>query len=103
MILFQDEEDRVEDEDDDEDDEIQPYRYYESDKILGKLYRAVDEREIFKYIQQTGGKEESPGTYKRIGYSDITLMNAIWAYVKKRCRLLKWQDHLNWARDVRDW
>jgi hypothetical protein len=31
----------------DDDDDVQGYRYYESDKINGKLYRAIDEREVF--------------------------------------------------------
>lgn len=82
------------DNDDDEDDGPAPYRYYESNKILGKLYRAIDERKIFLEIQtrvrMDGGLDSS------------TLMHAVWDNVKKRCRLIQWEHKTEWARNIRD-
>jgi hypothetical protein len=37
---------------DEDDDDFPRYRYYESDRIIGRLYRAIDEREIFEEIQK---------------------------------------------------
>ena len=82
------------DNDDDEDGGPAPYRYYESDKILGKLYRAIDERKIFQEIQtrvrMDGGLDSS------------TLMSAVWDNVKERCRLIQWEHKTEWARHIRD-
>lgn len=36
------------DDDDDDADVEEPYRYYKSEKILGKLYRAIDEQSIWR-------------------------------------------------------
>lgn len=88
-------------EDYDEDD-FQEYRYYESENINGKLYRAIDEREVFKDIQQMG-LTGSAGAQNRSGYSNLNLMGKIWDFVTQRCRSLRWQHHLEWARDIRDW
>jgi hypothetical protein len=83
-------------EEENHDDELQEYRYYESEKVLGKLYRAIDEREVFRDIHRMGGQHE-------YDYSSTYLMDAVWAFVKKRCSTLSWSHHLDWARDIRDW
>jgi hypothetical protein len=36
------------DEDDDDEDTNQRYRYYRSEKILGQLYRAIDENKVWR-------------------------------------------------------
>jgi len=79
---------------DDEDDDFTNYRYYESGKVLGKLYRRIDEREIFRQIQQ---RASNPGTT-----STSTVMDAVWAYVQQKCRLIQWEHYRQWARDIRD-
>jgi len=42
-----------------DDEDFTPYRYYESTKILGEIYRAINEQEIFgdlhKYIKISSG------------------------------------------------
>lgn len=35
-----------------EEEDFTPYRYYESPKILGKLFRAIDEHEIFSDLHR---------------------------------------------------
>jgi hypothetical protein len=78
----------------DEDDDFTRYRYYESDKILGKLYRAIDEREIFSEIQE---RARTDG-----GDHNSTVIYAVWEHVKQKCRLIQWQHKKEWARGIRD-
>jgi hypothetical protein len=55
----------------DEDDDMPRYRYYESQKVLGKLHRAIDERQIFTAIQ----RRESGIT------GQSTVINDVWDWV----------------------
>jgi hypothetical protein len=88
---------------DETDDDIQEYRYYESEKINGKLYRTIDEREVFKDIQQMGLQEDATGVKRRSKYSNTYLMGKVWDFVTRRCKSLCWKHLLDWARDIRDW
>jgi hypothetical protein len=80
--------------DNDDDDYSQEYRYYESDKILGKLYRDIDEREVFRDIQQKGMLSDNT-----LGMS---VLNSIWKFVQRRCQTLYWKSYLDTARNIRD-
>jgi hypothetical protein len=80
--------------DDDDDEDFQRYRYYESDNILGKLYRAIDEREIFAEIQE---RSRADGRSQ-----NSTVMYAVWEHVQRRCRLIQWEHKKEWARGIRD-
>src|ERR1700712_3785774 len=44
---------------DDDDDEGPSYKFYESEKILGKLFRAIDERQILFSVQNDACAEYS--------------------------------------------
>jgi hypothetical protein len=77
----------------DDDGEMSSYRFYKSDKILGKLYRAIDEQEVFKEIQRYG---------KTGATTQSTVMVAAWRYVQRRCATIQWQHLMSWARDIRD-
>ena len=93
-IEFEAASNREADEIGDDDDDFTAYRYYESDKILGKLYRAIDEREIFEEIKQRSAATES--------VSRATIINAVWAYVQRVTKLIHWQHKTEWARDLRE-
>lgn len=79
---------------DDRDDGVTRYRYYESDKVLGKLYRAIDERKIFQEMQARSRKDGD--------LDGSTLMYAVWEYVQKRCQLIQWGHKVEGARSLRD-
>jgi len=100
MIKFDDSnaDDNIED-----DDEFRGYRYYPSDKVIGKLYRAIDERRFFEGIQKMGRQQQVPGDGARNGYLNTSVMDNVWNFVERRCRSLKWEHHLEWARDIREW
>lgn len=82
------------DSDADEDDGYTRHKYYESEKILGKLYRAIDERKVFEEIQARSRRDG--------GHDNSSLMHAVWEHVKDRCRLIQWRHKMEWARNLRD-
>ena len=93
-ITFEAPEDRGPDELGDEDDDFSHYRYYESNKILGKLYRAIDDRQIFEDIKRHAFSE---GVTSR-----STVIDAAWAHVQSQCKLIQWEHHREWAGNIRD-
>ena len=78
----------------DEDDDFTKYRYYRSEKVLGKLYRAIDERKIFEGIKNRSANPEIT--------RESTLIDSAWKYVLEQCALIQWEHKLDWARDIRD-
>lgn len=85
-IIFGEEESQEND-----DDDPQPYQYYESDKILGVLYRAIDERDVFKEVQ-----------HKPTQDSRSMVMRNAWVHVQYLCNGIQWEHLKDWARDIRD-
>ena len=81
----------------DEDEEEIRYRFYESEKILGKLFRAIDERQILSTVQN-GRFVESFATSD----SGQSVLTHIWAWVQQRCQLLRWQHHVPRAKGILD-
>lgn len=84
---------RDEDDDADEDDDYSHYRYYESKKILGKLYRAIDERQIFEDITNRA-------RINTIQASDA--VQVVWGFVMTTCKLIQFEHLLPWAADLRE-
>ena len=68
-------------------------RYYESQKILGKLYREIDEVEFFQQLQ-------SSSESSHLGGRDI--FKAVWRYVEEKTALIEWKHHIELARDIRE-
>jgi hypothetical protein len=79
--------------DEDEDDEFSSYRYYESNKVLGKLYRAIDEREIFGHIQKRAAAE---GIARQ-----SSVLEEVWKYVLGKVQGIQWEYLLEWAQGIR--
>ncbi|KAE8452050.1 hypothetical protein EG329_002215 [Mollisiaceae sp. DMI_Dod_QoI] len=83
----------VQSQDDNNDDEdFTPYRYYESQKILGKLFRAIDEHEIFSDLHN----------YRMISSGGQTLLDRVWDHIAQKCRLIYWHRYLTEAQEIRD-
>ena len=86
---------------DDELNEVASYgpprlRYYESQNVLGKLYRDIDEHKFFEAIQEQSRMPRlNPGKTR-------SLADAVWTYVREKTALIQWQHYLPWAKDVRD-
>jgi len=83
---------QAQDEPKDDDDDFTSYRYYPSTKILGKLYRAIDEHDIFSDLHK----------YRIAPNTTTTLLDRVWNHVSQKCRLIHWHHHLTEAQDIRD-
>jgi hypothetical protein len=71
-------------------------RYYESSRILGRLYRAIDEQKFLKELQT---QSKSSSTTAELG---PTLIDEVWRYVLQQTRLVQWIHHKDHARDIRE-
>jgi hypothetical protein len=83
----------------DEDEERASHKFYESKKILGKLYRAIDERKVFEEMQYNArlAKMDNPW--------GSSVLGNVWRFVQEQVSPatdIHWSDHLEWARDVRE-
>lgn len=87
----------VQDDDEDEDvpgEMIPVTRYYESQKVLGKLYRAIDESDFF-----TGIQRQSRAAWKP---QSLSLAERVWEYVREKTALIQYHHYLGFARDVKE-
>lgn len=78
--------------DDDEEQDFTPYKYYESKKALGKLFRAVDEHDIFSELHK----------YRMVNRDDTNLLDHLWHHVSRKTQLIQWHQHVRDAQDLRD-
>jgi len=83
---------------DDDDEDFSPYKYYPSSKILGKLYSAIDEREIFERVQRN--RLDQP--LRRAADTAPPVLESVWNYLESRFLLNLWEDYLEQARGIRD-
>lgn len=66
-----------------QDESDQPtYRYYQSEKILGKLYRAINEKQIWDEHMQTDQRSNTEGFWESflegVLYQYDSLQSVIW-------------------------
>ena len=88
-------------EEDDEVAEVASYsppmpRYYESQKILGKLYREIDEHKFFEELQRQSRPSNLNPNKAR------SLAGAVWNYVREMTTNFQWHHYLQFAHDVKD-
>lgn len=87
--------------DDDEMEEMtgvsqQRIRYYESQKILGQLYRAIDEQKFFEQIQ-------SQSQIPRGALGGVrSHLDSVWSYVQEKTALIQWQHFTERAKDIKE-
>ncbi|TGO38954.1 hypothetical protein BHYA_0063g00010 [Botrytis hyacinthi] len=76
----------------DEEDEITNIKYYESKKVCGRLYRAIDERKVFEDIQKLNVQaNDSPD-----------VMQHMWEFVKSRSQGIQWQHLREIALEIQE-
>ncbi|KAM3066365.1 hypothetical protein ACMFMG_003126 [Clarireedia jacksonii] len=75
---------------DDLDDDVSNLKYYESPRILGKLYRAIDERQVFADIKLLSFQKDS------------NVMQRVWEFVSYRCQGIFWKHCLEDGQQIRD-
>ena len=96
LISLENLEDHVDAEEIEELDEytVPTPKYYRSEKVLGKLYRAIDEHELFKEIQLSNYTED-------LSRSQGNQFNAVWKYVRQRAALIQYEHYLEFARNIK--
>ena len=99
MIELQDDSTREDFEDDNVNalvDEYTPPRmkYYKSHKVLGELYRAIDEHEFLLQLQSQ--TQMSPGPQSK------SIVESVWKYVEEKTKLIQWSHWYQFALDTRD-
>lgn len=78
------------------DPDAKSYRYYESEKVLGKLYRAIDEKNFLAELQRRARELETTG------YSNQALIHRLWVYVQRQTILVQWEHYRVWAREIKE-
>lgn len=67
--------------------------YYRSEKILGKLYREIDEHQFLEQLQG----QSLPTTL-----TNQSLTETVWKYVSRKTVLIQWNHLLEFARDIKE-
>ena len=100
-INFEEVEFKTHAEEDEEVEEVASYnppkpRYYESPKILGKLYREIDEQKFFEELQRQSRLSVLHPNKAR------SLAGTVWNYVREKTANFQWHHYLQFAHDVKD-
>lgn len=94
-ILFESTKPAFMEEEEDEDDESGPkHKWYKSEKILGKLYRAIDEKKIWRQ-----------DIHKNVKRQSVSVWDQLLQYIKAQCKELEgvnWQAAQDEARRIRE-
>ncbi|PWW73042.1 RdRP-domain-containing protein [Tuber magnatum] len=84
--------------DDDDDDEDTPILYYESEKVLGKLYREIDETAFLREVQGTVHRERRE---RDVGEGALVL--GIWEWLEKAIPSdYKWKGYIDVATELKE-
>ena len=96
LIRLENLEDHVDAEEIEELDEytVPTPKYYRSEKILGKLYRAIDEHQLFQEIQQSNYN----GNLSR---SQENQFSGVWKHIRDRAALIQYEHYLDFARNIK--
>jgi hypothetical protein len=78
-------------------DETDPrgYRYYESEKVLGALYRSIDEEAFFEALE-----DDASSVFSK--ESDFSVLDQVWHYVEMATHCVHWRTYLSAAAEIRD-
>ncbi|OJD17545.1 hypothetical protein AJ78_02358 [Emergomyces pasteurianus Ep9510] len=80
--------------DDDEDEDERPRtKFYKSDKILGELYRSIDEVEFLQHRQHFIQRSSTTGS--------PSVLKGVWAYVQNETEGFQWDHYVEDALDIR--
>jgi hypothetical protein len=82
----------------DDDEDFVPYHYYRSEKILGKLFDAINEHDIFRVVQRQGLEQ----SFRQTTMGLRTAPWIVFHYVLLRTPHNGYQRYLDRARGIRD-
>lgn len=90
----------IDDDIDDSEETMMPKaRYYESSKVLGKLYRAIDEHKIFLEIHRPVGHPSSAHSFSANKTTDArSALDLVWEYIHSKTPLVTgWSNYNTFA------
>ncbi len=80
---------------------VAQFIYYESDKVLGRLFRAIDEKQVWKEMQTNSRVgADKDGDFGRLLLPSV--LDRVWQYVERKCASVYEDPYLDWARSVRE-
>lgn len=94
--LVHDEPDELDDNEEIEETLLPRIQYYESHKVLGRLYRAIDEHKIFERVQKYS--KASQGNLK----DKKSPLDLVWRYVQNVTALIQWKHYQEWAMEIKE-
>lgn len=68
-------------------------QYYETQKILGKLYRAIDESEFLAHVQSEA---------KSSAVHDQDVLGEVRKFVQKHTLLIQWEHHIETVNEIKE-
>jgi len=78
------------------DPEQRPTRYHESNNILGKLYRLVDEKGFYESLRKHSHVSSKDGQHYSIA------MDQLWKYILRAAEGIQFKSYMTLARDIRE-
>ena len=69
-------------------------KYYRSEKVLGKLYRAIDEHQLFEEIQRSNHSEDQ-------SRPQGSQFNAVWKSIQERTALIQYEHYIDFAGNIK--
>jgi hypothetical protein len=85
----------------DDDGDPSGFNYYPSEKILGKLFDAIDEQDIFQRIQHNSSQHALHGS--DYGWDrNSSLLWGVWDHLQRSFPIAEWGIHLDRARGIRE-
>ncbi|RPA97388.1 RdRP-domain-containing protein [Choiromyces venosus 120613-1] len=84
--------------DDDDDDEDTPITYYESEKVLGKLYREIDETAFLREVQGTVHRER-----RERNVDEGAVVLGVWEWLEEVIpSSYKWENYIGVAVELKE-
>ena len=71
----------------------QPYRYYRSEKVLGQLYRAIDEHAFLAELKSST---------QAIDPNAPDVLRTLWTYVQRETAGFLWYHQVDAANEIKD-
>jgi hypothetical protein len=93
LVTLLEEMDISPDADDEEDSGGQRQFYYASEKILGQLYRAIDEKSFLDELHMSTRESD---------LHTRTILESLWLYVERETAGFQWQHQVGVATDIKE-
>lgn len=81
---------------DDDDDVRPPMRYYKSHRVLGALYRMINEKDFVNELEWDSSNQQTQSKAK------VNVLGSVWEYVERETAGFLWDHCVKDAHYIRD-